>query len=181
MPKTLETADRRPSAEEEWQAGRQGHFDILFLINCRSQKNLANGPKVGSHFLVQKGAEREGVARQREIGGVSERERAELRRVGVRSSLVKKADALLNSNENAHRIQQIHRYQDTQIHTYTKMLLHSYSYIVKSSKSKCIHWNASSEAAQIPQGAISRRQNAIKFTRCICIYSSCISSWCISS
>lgn len=59
MPKTLETAGRRwKGGREEWQAGRRGHFDILFLINCRSQKNLANGPKVGSHFLVQKGAER---------------------------------------------------------------------------------------------------------------------------
>lgn len=59
-------------------AGRRGHFDILFLINCRSQKNLANGPKVGSHFLVQKGRERaggSGRARKREIEKVSERER----------------------------------------------------------------------------------------------------------
>lgn len=113
-------------------AGRRGHFDILFLINCRSQKNLANGPKVGSHFLVQKGRERaggSGRARKREIEKVSERERErELRRVGVRSSLVKKADALLNSNENAHRIQQIHRYEDTKIHRYkdtdTQLQLH---------------------------------------------------------
>lgn len=107
-------------------AGRRGHFDILFLINCRSQKNLANGPKVGSHFLVQKGS---GRARKRKIERVSARERErELRRVGVRSSLVKKADALLNSNENAHRIQQIHRYEDTKIHRYkdtdTQLQLH---------------------------------------------------------
>lgn len=55
-------------------AGRRGHFDILFLINCRSQKNLANGPKVGSHFLVQKGSGREWQSKK-EKDRKSERER----------------------------------------------------------------------------------------------------------